>query len=89
MSVLVNGQKTLPLGRGHKFKLELKDKPKVNLKHPAHYTLLWITCVDNHCNLHHVLKAKIGRYPRRMEWDNSKKKFQNAKVMHKWHPLAV
>jgi len=24
-----------------------------------------------------------------MEWDNNKKKFQDTKVMHRWHPSAV
>jgi len=50
---------------------------------------LWIACVNNHCNLHYILKAKIGRYPRKIKWDNSKKKFCNVKVMHRWHPSAV
>ena len=75
MSVPVDSQKTLLLKKGQKFKLKLEDKLKVNLKHLTHYTLLWIACVDNHCNLYYVLKVKIGRYLRRMEWDNSKRKF--------------
>ena len=89
MSVPVDSQKMLLLGRGYKFKLKLENKLKIDLKHLAHYTLLWIACVDNHCNLYYILKAKIGRYPKRMEWNNSKKKFQDAKVMHKWHLLTV
>ena len=89
VSVPVDSQKMLPLGRGCKFELELENELKVNLKHPVYYTLLWIACVDNYCNLHYILKAKVGRYLRRMEWDNSKKKFWDAKVMHRWHPLAV
>jgi len=24
-----------------------------------------------------------------MKWDDSEKKFQDTKVMHKWHPSAV
>jgi len=24
-----------------------------------------------------------------MEWNNNKKKFQDTKVMHKWHPLVI
>ena len=89
MSVPVNSQKTLLLKRGYKFKLEPEDKPRINLKHPAYYTLLWIACVDDYCNLHYILKAKVSKYPKRMEWNNSKKRFQNAKVMHKWHLLAI
>ena len=87
--VPVDSQKTLPLKRGYKFKLEPEDELRVNLKHLVHYTLLWIMCVDNYCNLHHVLKTKSGRYPRRMEWNDNKRKFQDMKVMHGWHPLAM
>ena len=67
ITVPVDSQKLLPLKRGHKFKLEPKDKLKINLRHPTHYTLLWITCVDDYCNIHHILKNKHSRYPRRME----------------------
>jgi len=89
MSVPADSQKMLSLKRDCKFKLKLKDELKVDLKHLVYYTLLWIACVDNHCNLHYVLKAKIGRYPRKIKWDNSEKKFWDIKVMHGWHPLAV
>ena len=87
--VPVNNQKTLLLEKSHKFKLKLKDKLQVNPRHPAYYTLLWIICVDNHCNLYHILKAKVSRYPRRIKWNNSKRKFQDTKVIHKWHLLAA
>ena len=40
VSVLVDSQKMLLLGRGCKFEFKLKNKLKVNLKHLAHYTLL-------------------------------------------------
>ena len=73
----------LLLGRGCKFELELEDELRVNPRHLAYYTLSWIMYVDDHCNLHYVLKAKVGRYLRRMEWDNNKKKFQDTKVMHR------
>ena len=75
MSVSVNSQKALLLGRSYKFELKLENKPKIDLKHSAYYTLLWIACVDNHCNLYYIPKAKIGRYPKRIKWNNSKKKF--------------
>ena len=82
MLIPVDSQKTLLLKKDHKFKLKLKDKLKINPKYLAYYTLLWIACVDNHCNLHYILKAKIGKYPRKMEWNNSEKKFWDTKVMH-------
>ena len=75
MSVLIDGQKMLLLGKDHKFELKLEDKLRINLKHLAYYTLLWIICVDNYCNLYYVLKTKVGRYPRRIKWDNNKRKF--------------
>ena len=89
MSVPADSQKTLPLGKDYKFKLKLEDKLKVDLKHLAHYTLSWIVCIDNYCNLHHVLKAKVSRYPKRMEWNNSEKKFWDTKVMHRWYPSVI
>ena len=89
MSVPANGQKTLLLKRGCKFELKLENKLRVDLKHLVYYTLLWIMCIDNHYNLYYILKAKVGRYLKRMEWNNSEKKFWDTKVMHKWHLLAV
>ena len=89
VSVPVDGQKVLLLGRGCKFKFKLEDKLRIDPRHSAYYTLLWIAYVDNHCNLHHVLKTKVSRYPRRMEWNNNKKKFQDTKVIYRWHLSAV
>jgi len=79
----------LLLKKSYKFKLKLENKPKINLKHSVHYTLLWIAYVDDHCNLYYIPKAKISKYSRRMEWDNNEKKFQNIRVIYKWHLLAV
>jgi len=39
-------------------KLKDKDKPRVDPKHLAHYTLAWITCVNNICNMHRTPKDK-------------------------------
>jgi len=61
--------------RGQKFKLKKQDKPKIDPKHSAHYTLSWIACIDNYCNFHHVSKAKHSKYFKRTKWDNSEKKF--------------
>ena len=80
--VNVDNQKLLPQKRGQRFELKEQNKPRINLKHLVHYTLLWIACVDDYCNLHYTPKAKHSKYPRRTEWNSSKKKFQNAKVMH-------
>jgi len=75
--VNVDSQKLLSQRRGHRFTLKKGNKLKINLKHPAHYMLLWIVCVDDYCNLHYTPKAKHSKYPKRMNWDNSEKKFQN------------
>jgi len=45
-----------------RFKLKSKDKLRVNLGHLAHYTLLWIACIDNTCNIHRALKDKNRKY---------------------------
>jgi len=76
--VNTDSQKSLLQKRGHRFTLKENNKPKINPKHPAHYILSWIACIDNYCNLHHTPKAKHSKYPRRMNWDDSKKKFQNV-----------
>ena len=44
--------------RNRQFKITKDNKLKINLKHPAHYTLLWIVCVDNLCNIYLILKKK-------------------------------
>ena len=45
--------------RNKQFEITEDNKPKVNLKHPAHYTLLWIAYVDNLYNIHFILKKKL------------------------------
>jgi len=42
------------------------DELRVNLKHLAHYTLSWIACVDNECEMHRVLKTRNHKYLVRM-----------------------
>jgi len=85
----VNSQKLLLQKRGHRFILEKDNKLKINPKHPAYYMLLWIACVDNYCNLYYIPKTKYSKYPRRINWDDSEKKFQNAQKMHEWHPTEI
>jgi len=73
----------------YRFKLKNKDKLRVNLKHIAYYTLLWIACVDNICNIHRVLKDKNQKYLIRMYWAPEEKRFKNAKYIHSWHLVEV
>ena len=87
--VNVDSQKSLLQRRGCRFTLEKDNKPRINLKHPAHYMLSWIVCVDDYCNLYYTLKAKHSKYPRKMNWDDSKKKFQNVQKIHGWHLIKV
>ena len=75
MSVPANSQKVLLLKRDCKFELKLEDEPRINLRHLVYYTLLWIACVDNYCNLYHVLKAKIGRYTKKWNETIAKESF--------------
>jgi len=46
----------------YRFKLKDKDKPRVNLKHIVHYTLLWIAYIDNIYNMHKAPKDKNQKY---------------------------
>ena len=46
----------------YRFKFKNKDKLRVNLKHIAHYTLLWIAYIDNMCNIYRVPKDKNQKY---------------------------
>ena len=52
--------------RNRQFKITKDNKPKVNLKHPAYYTLLQIAYVDNLYNMYFILKKKLQRYLIRM-----------------------
>jgi len=88
-TVNVDSQKSLLQERGRRFTLKKDNKPKINPKHPAHYTLSWIACVDNYCNLYHTPKTKHSKYPRRINWNDNEKKFQNAQKMHGWHLTEV
>ena len=54
--------------RNRQFKTIEDNKPKVNLKYLAHYTLLQIACVNDLCDIHLILKKKQQRYPIRMYW---------------------
>jgi len=88
-TVNVDSQKLLSQKRGHRFTLKKDNKSRINPKHPAHYMLSWIACIDDYCNLHYTPKAKHSKYPRKMNWDDNKKKFQNTQKMHGWHPTEI
>lgn len=58
-----------------RFKLKDKDKPRVNLRHQAHHTLLWIAYVDNTCSIHKTPKDKNRKYLIRMYWITDEAKY--------------
>jgi hypothetical protein len=45
-----------------RFKLKSKDKPRVDLKHLAHYILAWIIYIDNIYKIYKALKVKNKKY---------------------------
>jgi len=61
------------------------DKLRVNLKHLAHYTLLWIAYIDNYCNIHKTLKIRNYKYLVKIYWMPSETKYRNANYMYRWH----
>jgi len=63
--------------------MQKDDKLKVNLKHLAHYTLLWIAYIDNYYNIHKILKVRNHKYLVRMYWMPSEAKYRNADYMHR------
>ena len=52
--------------KNKQFKTTKNNKPKVNLKHLVHYTLLQIVYIDNLYNIHLTPKKKLQRYPTRI-----------------------
>jgi len=66
----------------YRFKLKDKNKLRVNLKHIAYYTLLWIAYMDDIYNIHRALKDKNRKYPVRIYWAPEKKRFRNAKYIY-------
>ena len=73
----------------YRFKLKDKDELRVNLKHVVYYTLLWIACVDNICNMHRAPKDKNWKYLVRMYWALEEKWFRNARYIYSWHLVEV
>ena len=46
----------------NQFKIKEDNKLKVNLKHLAHYILLWIIYINNYYNIYKALKTKNYKY---------------------------
>jgi len=67
------------------FEMQEDNKLRVNLKHLAHYTLLWIACIDNKCKIHKVLKVRNYKYLVRIYWMPSELKYRNAKFIYGWY----
>ena len=68
-----------------RFKLKDEDKPRVDLKHLAYYTLAQIVCVDNQCDMYKALKAKNKKYLVRIYWIPDERKYRNAKYIYRWY----
>ena len=68
-----------------RFKLKDKDKPKVDLKHLAHYILVQIVYIDNQYNIYKVPKAKNKKYLIRIYQTLDKRKYRNTKYIYRWH----
>jgi len=58
---------------------------KVNLKHLAYYTLLWIVYIDNYYNIHEAPKRRNYKYLVKIYWMPSELKYKNAKFIYRWH----
>jgi len=67
------------------FKKEEDNKLRVDPKHLAYYTLLWIVYIDDYYNIYEVLKKRNYKYLVRMYWIPSKLKYRNTKFIYRWH----
>ena len=72
-----------------RFKLQNKDKPRVNLRHLAHYMLLWVVYIDNIYNMYRIPKDKYRKYLIRMYQITDKKQYRDAKYIYSWHLVEV
>ena len=70
-----------------RFKLKDKDKPRVNLKHLAHYILAQITYINDQCNIYKALKVKNKKYLVRIYQTLDKRKYRNTKYIYRWYPM--
>jgi len=58
---------------------------RVNPKYLVYYTLLWITYIDDYCDIYKAPKRKNYKYLVRMYWMPSELKYRNAKFIYGWH----
>ena len=72
-----------------RFKLKSKDKLQVNLKHLAHYILVWIVYMDNIYNIYRTPKDKYYKYLIWVYQMLDKKQYKNAKYIYSWHLVEV
>ena len=56
-----------------KFKLQEKDKLKINPKNLVYYTLSWIAYIDDHYKMYKMPKVKNSRFLKRMDWKGKEK----------------
>src|SRR6266702_7104367 len=56
----------------------------MDLKNLAHYTLLWIVCVDDYCEIYKMPKVKNSRFLKRMDW-KGEERYWNVKFMYSWY----
>ena len=54
--------------KNYKFKTTKENKLRVNLKYPAHYTLLWTAYVNDIYNIYLAPKKKHQKYFTRIYW---------------------
>jgi len=72
-----------PVIRRNIFQKEEDNELKVDPKHLAYYTLLWIAYIDNYCDMHETLKIRNHKYLVKMYWMPSELKYKNADYMHR------
>jgi len=65
--------------------MQENNKLRVNPKHLAHYTLSWIVCVDDYCDIYKILKIRNHKYLVRMYWMPSEVKYRNADYIYGWY----
>ena len=63
--------------------MQENNELRVNPKHLVHYTLSWITYIDDYCNIYKTLKKRNHKYLVRIYWIPSELKYKNAKFMHR------
>ena len=68
-----------------RFKLQDKDKPRVNLKYLVYYILVQIIYIDNQYNIYKALKVKNKKYLIRIYQILDERKYRNTKYIYRQH----